>query len=314
MLIAPRMLFAQATRHHRLGLLAVSDESTTKLLFLDPFLAGMRARGYMVGQNFQLDVRHGNGDARRLPALADELIALRPDVLLGIETAVRVMASKTSTIPIILVASSDPVAAGLVKSLARPGTNVTGMAMQFDSLIAKQIELLTEVVQGMSRIGYLADDSAAAGGRFESYARAAARAKRLTLVTAAAHEPEGIRRAFAQFEKAGAEGVVVASTGALLLHRKTIITEATRLRLPSIYSEVQNPRSGGLASYGADTAETYRTDVPPYVERILKGAKPAELALQQPTKYVLVINLKAARDIGIDIPRSVLLRADQVIE
>lgn len=311
MLIAPCWAFGQATKLHRLGLLAVSDEATTKVLFLDAFLAGMRERGYVMGRNLSLDARYGRGDTSRLPALADELIALKPDVLLGIETAVRVMVSKTSTIPIVLVASSDPVAAGLVKSLARSGTNVTGMAMQFDSLIAKQIELLSEIVPGMSRVGYLADDSIA-GERFKNYARAASRAKGLALVIAAAHEPDGIRLALGEFAKARAEGVVVASTGALLLHRRTIIDEARRLRLPTMHSEIENPRSGAIASYGADTAESYRVDVPPYVERLLKGARPADLPLQQPTKYVLVVNLKSAKAIGITIPKSILARADRI--
>lgn len=314
LVVAPRVLFAQPARTYRLGLLAVSDEPTTKLMFVDPFVAGMRERGYEVGRNLVLDVRHAKGDASRLPALADELIALKPDVLLGIETAVRAMAGKTPTIPIVLIASSDPIAAGLVKSLARPGTNVTGMAMHFDALIAKQIELLAEIVPGMSRVGFLADDSASASGRFHNYARAAAGAKRLALTIEAAHEPESIRRAFAGFAKARTQGVVVASTGALLLHRRTIIDEAKRLRLPTMHSELENPRSGALASYGADTAASYRVDVPVYVERILKGAKPAELAMQQPTKYVLVVNLKAAKEIGITIPRSILARADRVIE
>lgn len=314
MLLPPRAVSAQTAKTHRIGLLAVSDEATTRLLFLDPFIAGLRERNYAVGRNLALDLRHANGDASRLPALADELIALKPDILLGIETSVRVMAARTSTIPIVLIASSDPVAAGLVKSLARPGTNVTGMAMQFDSLIAKQVELLAEIVPGMSRVGFLADDSAAAGGRFQEYARAAAAAKRLALTTAAAHEPDGIRRAFMEFAKARSEGVVVASTGALLLHRRSIIDEARRLRLPTMHSEIENPRSGALASYGADTAASYRLDVPPYVERILKGAKPADLAMQQPTKYVLVVNQKSAKEIGIMIPKSILSRADQVIE
>jgi putative ABC transport system substrate-binding protein len=313
-LVTPSLPLAQQSRPHRLGLLAVSDESTTKLMFVDPFVAGMRERGYEIGRNLVLDVRHAKGDASRLPALAGELIALKPDVLLGIESAVRAMAGKTSTIPIVLIASSDPVAAGLVKSLARPGTNVTGMAMQFDALIAKQIELLAEIVPGMSRVGFLADDSASASGRFQNYARGGAGAKRLALTIEAAHEPESIRRAFAGFAKARAQGVVVASTGALLMHRRTIIDEAKRLRLPTMHSELENPRSGALASYGADTAASYRADVPPYVERILKGAKPAELAMQQPTKYVLVVNLKSAKEIGITIPNSILARADRVIE
>jgi putative tryptophan/tyrosine transport system substrate-binding protein len=219
----------------------VSDESTTKLMFVDPFVAGMRERGYEVGRNLVLDVRHAKGDASRLPALADELIALKPDVLLGIETAVRAMAGKTSTIPIVLIASSDPVAAGLVKSLARPGTNVTGMAMQFDALIAKQIELLAEIVPGMSRVGFLADDSAFVDGRFQNYARAAAAAKRLTLTIEAAHEPEGIRRAFAEFAKGRTQGIVVASTGALLLHRRAVIDEAKRLRRSKTRGAARSP-------------------------------------------------------------------------
>lgn len=310
---APGWTFAQAPKRHRLGLLATTDEKSVKPFFLNPFLAGMLDLGYALDRNLVLEIRYARGDMSRLPALADELLALKPDVLLGIEPAAVVLAKKTRTVPIILVGSSDPVAAGLVKSLARPGTNVTGMAHLYHELVPKQIELLTEIVPRMSRVAILSDSSSPAR-HYEQAAQAAASAKGLKLIAAAAHDTEGVRRAFEQFKAERAESVVINPSGTMVFLRHEVIGQAMRLRLPAIYAQSEVPRQGGLVSYGADLPASYRHDVPRFVDRILKGAKPADVPVQQTTKYELVINLKAARDIGLKVPQSVLLRADQVIE
>lgn len=311
---APGWLLAQAPKRHRLGLLATTDEKSVKPFFLDAFLAGMLDLGYALDRNLALEIRYARGDMSRLPALADELLALKPDVLMGIETPAVVLARETSTVPIVLVGSADPVAAGLVKSLARPGTNVTGMAHLYLDLVAKQVELLTEIVPTMSRVAFLNDSSAFARDRFLQFAQAAAKAKGLQLIDASAQDAEGMRRAFAQFKAERAEGVVISPSGTMVFLRHEVMRQATLLRLPAIYAQSEVPQQGGLVSYGADLPASYRRDVPRFVDRILKGAKPADLPVQQTTKYELVINLKAAREIGVKVPQSILLRADRVIE
>ena len=314
LLSLPALALAQAPKRHRLGLLATTDELSVKPFFLDTFLAGMLDLGYALDRNFVLDIRYARGDMSRLPALADELLALKPDLVMGIETAAAVLSKKTTTVPIVLVGSADPVAAGLVKSLAHPGTNVTGMAHLYVELIAKQIELLTEMIPRMSRIAFLNDSSAVARDRFQQSAQAAAKAKGLKLIEASAQDAEGVRRAFAHFKTERAEGVVINPSGTMVVQRHEIMREALRLRLPAVYAQGEVPQQGGLVSYGANLPASYRLEVPRFVDRILKGAKPADLPVQQTTRYELVINLKAARNIGITIPKSVLLRADRVIE
>ena len=313
-LAAPALVLGQAPKRHRLALLATTDEKTVKTFFLDAFLTGMLDLGYALDRNLTLHIRYADGDMSRLPALADELILLKPDALLGIEPAAVVLAKKTSIVPIVLVGSSDPVAAGLVKSLARPGTNVTGMAHLYVDLVGKQIELLTEMAPKISRIALLNDSSSLARERFEQAAQAGAIARRLQLVIGSVQDADGVRRAFAQFKAERVEGVVVGPSGTMVFLRREIMRHATLLRLPAIYAQGDIPREGGLASYGADLPTSYRRDIPRFVDRILKGEKPADLPVERTTKYELVINMKAARDVGLSIPKSILLRADRVIE
>jgi len=317
-LVLPGRAFAQATRRFRVGCLWFTSESSAKP-FVEAFLAGLLDLGYVPGRNVVLDMRYAGGDSGRLPALADELIALKPDVLVGLETAAVVMKSKTATIPIVLVASADPLAARLVHSLARPGTNVTGMAYRIDDLLAKHIELLIEIVPKMSRIALfnyalLASDPAASlAARMEQIARKAAAAKGLTLIVASARDAEGVRQAFAGLEKERPEGIVVAGTAPMFLLRHEIIEHAQRLRLPAISSLPEWVQAGGLIGYGPNNLWHFRYSAT-YVHRILTGAKPAELPVEQAAKFEFAVNLKTAREIGLTIPQSILLRADRVIE
>ena len=304
---------AQPGKSYRLAFLSTTDEQSLKAFFLDAFLAGLADLGYTRGANFTLEIRYARGDMSRLPALASELIALKPDVLLGIEPAALALRRATSVVPIVLVGSSDPVAAGLVKSLARPGTNVTGMAHLYHELVAKQIELLMETAPGMSRVGLL-QDPPQTGDRLEHAARAAAKERKADLVRVSVQDPAGVPSAFERFKAEGVQGVVVGPSGTMVFLRREIMKQAARFRLPLIYAQSDVPRDGGLMSYGADLPYSYRRDVPRFVDRILKGEKTAEMAVQQTTKYELVVNLKAAAGIGLSIPRSVLLRADQVIQ
>ena len=312
-LALPSWARGQTPKVYRLGWLSTSDEATTKPFLEGAFLSGMRELGYEAGRNLVVDVRYSKGDASRLPALSDELIALKPDVLLGIESACRVMAKKTSSIPIVILASLDPVAAGLVKSLSRPGTNVTGMSNHL--LTAKHIELLAEIAPKLSRIVLINDASFAGRESIERMAREAVVAKKLALLAInATPSPEGIRAAFAQAGNQRDTGVVVGSTGPLNFVRSTIAQEASRMRVPAVYGFAPSVDAGGLISYGANLMESIRKEVPPIVDRILKGANPAEMPVQQSAKFEMVINLKTAREIGLKIPQTVLFRADRVIE
>ena len=314
-LAIPGWARSQAPKVYRLGWLSTSDEASTFPLLEGAFLKGMREMGYSVGRNLAVDARYSRGDASRLPALTDELIALKPDVLLGIESACRVMARKTSTIPIVILASVDPVAAGLVKSLARPGTNVTGISNQYRVLIAKHIELLTEIVPKLSRVALLNDASFAGRETYERSARESAKSKGLNLtVIEAVPDPGGIRAAFEQIAKQRPQGVAVGVTGPLSFVRQAIASEAARIRIPTVYGASNFVDSGGLISYGPNIAESFRTEVAPMVDRILKGAIPAEMPVQQSAKFEMIINQKTARQIGLTIPKTVLFRADRVIE
>lgn len=315
----PGWLAAQSARRFRVGCLWVSNEAAAKP-FRDAFFAGMREYGYVVGRNLAVDERYAEANYSRLPALADELIALRPDVLVGIESAVVALRSRTTTIPIVLVGGVNPVGAGLVKSLSRPGTNVTGHAYRHDELIAKHIEFLTEINPKIRRVALFnlaaaGDDvGASISAQYEQYARKAASAKGLTLVVVAARDAQGVRQAFARLEEERPEGLVVAPSGFTWQFRNEIIRETRRLKIPSITSNPQEwADSGGLATYGASFLDNYR-HVARYVDRIFKGAKPAELPIEEMAKFELVVNLRTAREIGVTIPQVLLFRADRVIE
>lgn len=318
-LSAPLVL-AHAQRQFRIGILWATDEVAVKAAG-GAFLAGLQDFGYVPGKNLVVDVRHARGDHTRLPALAAELIALKPDILVGIESVAIVLRSKTTTIPIVLLGGPDPVAAGLAKSVARPGTNVTGNAFRVDELIVKQIELLMEVVPEVSRIALLNYDPAPeerainhVPRRYEEFARGAAAAKALALRVVAARDPAGLSQAFAVLDQVRPHGLVVASSGALYQFRQQIVDAAHRLRLPSISSLPPGwLEAGGLLDYGPDFLKHYRYAAR-FVDRILTGANPAEIPIEYPTTFQLSVNLKTAREIGITMPRSILLRADRVIE
>lgn len=307
---------AQSTKRFRMGWLWVAGESAVKP-FEQALLAGLRDRGYLVGQNLAVDIRYGNGDPARLPALADELIALNPDVLVGIEAPARAFKAKTSTIPIVLtVPSGDLIADGFVKSHARPGTNVTGMAWHSGPLVGKQVEFLSELVPRMSRLVLLLDDtftSASAREQIEQSARTAARSKGSTVTLVVARDSQSLREAFAVIEKERPDALLVQGSGSLNNLRREISEGARRLRLPAVTGVIPFADAGLLLAYGANLIESHRYAAR-YVDQILKGANAAELPMEQPAVFELVINMKTARELGLTIPQSMLLRADRVIE
>lgn len=323
LLAAPLVGAQQPRKRFRVGVLLIASEASAKPLN-QAFLAGLHDRGYVPGQNLVVDFRNADSDRNRLPGLADELIALKPDVLVGTEITGTVMKAKTASVPIVLLISSDPVAGDLVKSLGRPGTNVTGMSGQLDLLAAKQLELLIEFLPKMSRVALLGESQIGVkdAGISDPYwdkdpfALALApilKAKGLTLVVVRARDSESLRKAFAALKQQRIEGLVIPQNAIIVNLRTEIIGEVTRLRIPTVAGYAGFAMSGGLLSYGVNLTETYRYAAK-FVDLILKGAKPADLPVEQVSKYELLVNQKTARELGLKIPQSILLRADRVIE
>jgi len=320
-LLAARLASAQQpARRFRVGVLQIAVEARVKS-FDQAFLAGLRDRGYLLGQNLVVDFRYSDGDPDRLQALADELIALKPDVLVGSEITSSYMKAKTSTLPIVLLTSADPVAAGLVLSLARPGTNVTGMAGLMYPLVAKQVELLTELVPKMSRLALLAPpfdppkDHPYFGRPepWESATRAAAKVKGLALLAVKVRDSESLREAFTTLEKERPDGLLIPTNAVVTRLTREIIDGARRLRLPTISGYAQFVEAGGLLSYGPNFVENYRYAAK-FVDLILKGAKPGDLPVEQVSKFEFLVNQRTARELGLKIPQSILVRADRAIE
>ena len=315
---APGWACAQAQKIYRLGwLITAEDEAGMKRLFDNVYLPALRDLGYESGRNLEVHVRLSRGHVSRQAGLAEELIALKPDVLLGPEAACVSMAQRTSTIPIVITSSTDPVASGLVKSLARPGTNVTGWSHLI--LTAKHVELLSEVAPKISRVVLINDASYSRSSpniqTYDRLAREAAAARKLdSLIVYATATPEGIREAFTEAGRLRNTGIVVAPTAPLNFQRGVIVQEAAQSSIPTVYPFSTYVNAGGLISYGANFAESFRREIAPMIDRILRGANPAEIPVQQSTKFELIVNMKAAREIRLTIPQMVLLRADRVIE
>ena len=282
----------------------------------EAFLAGMKDHGYEVGRNLIVDTRYAEGDPARWPAIADELIALRPDVLLVSSTGnTIVMKSKTTTIPIVMGSVGDPVGDGIVQSLARPGGNVTGNSLQIVELGAKQIELMTEMLPGARRVALLVDLSQPSSqrDRYEQVANAAAAAKRLALEAHRIDSREEVLQVFRNLGTRQADALIIAPAPRFNVLRPEICQSAAKIRLPVIGFSAEWPQDGALMSYSPSWPEAYRRAAY-FVDRIFKGAKPADLPVEQPTKFELIVNLKTAKALGITIPRPILLRADRVIE
>ena len=304
---------AQAGKIYRVASVAMAGETTTRP-YQQIFLAAMREHGYVVGRNLVYELRYANGEPARLPGLVDELIALKPDVLTGIEQVARVMKNKTSTIPIVLTNSSDPVAAGLVQSLARPGGNVTGASYLFEQLGPKHMELLREILPRLAKVGQLHDTTVPASKAAEENARQAARKLGLAYVPYYVASRSDVEKALAEMAKDRPDALVPGAGSGILFGLRLMVSENTlRLRIAYTASVAAYAEAGALLSYGAKLEEGFRLAAT-YVDRILKGSKPGELPVQQPTRFEMVINLKTAKVLGLTIPKSVLLRADRVIE
>lgn len=301
-------------RVYRLGVLAPGTRSTSTTGLVQRLVPDMRELGYVEGQNFVLDARFGEDRADLLP-IVRELIQLKPDAIILIGTlAIGAGMKATSTIPLVFLTNVDPVAAGLVASLSRPGGNVTGILIAPDGTLAgKKLELLRELVPSATRIAMLMPDDQGVGMRQQlKEAQMAAASLNVELVVVTVRGGD-YARAFATIGAARCASIFVGAHSRFLRDRNRIIELAAIRRLPAIYEWPQQVKDGGLMSYGASDTETYRR-VAVYVDRIFKGAAPGELPVEQPSKLLLVINLKTANRMGLTIPPSLLLRADEVIQ
>ena len=282
---------------------------------LATFMQGLQELGWTAGGNLRIDYRWSPGDLARLRKDAAELIALRPEVILaGVGPTTSTLQQVTRTIPIIMAQGIDPVGNGYVDSLARPGGNTTGF-IQFEySLAGKWMELLKEIAPGITRVGVLREPGTphASIGQW-TMIQAVAQSFGAELKPIELHDANGIERAVTAFAQSPNAGLIVVVSAASLTHRELIIALAARHRLPTVYAYRVFVTHGGLITYGPDIASQYRRAAG-YVDRILKGENPADMPVQAPTKYELVINLKTAKALGLDIPATVLARADEVIE
>ena len=278
------------------------------------FQQGLQQLGWADGRNFRIDVRMGGGDADRTRRYAEELVALAPDVILVTGAAgVTPILKATRTVPVVFTSVVDPVGAGFVESLARPGGNATGFVSFEYGLSAKLLELLKEVAPGVKRVAVIRDPDISAGtGQFGAI-QAAAPSLGLDLIAINPREAGEVERAIAAFARTPNGGLITTSSALAVIRRDLIIGLAAKHKLPAIYYRRLFAASGGLVSYGSDVIDQLRRAAG-YVDRILKGEKPAELPVQAPNKYEFVINLKTAKALGLTIPPSVLARADEVIE
>ena len=302
-------------RVRRVGMIMnATAEETEAQSYVAAFQQGMQESGWSVGRNLRIDLRWGGADTDRMRRYAAELAALSPDVMIAAGgVVVTAIHRVTKAIPIVFAQSIDPVGAGHVESLARPGGNVTGFAQFEYGLAGKWPELLKEIVPGLKRVGVVRDPANAAGIGQWAIIQAAATATGMEVTPLPVREPGEIERGIAAFARSPDGGVVVPASASATLHRDLVIASTLRHRVPAVFPYRHFVAAGGLISYGPDLLGQYRRAAG-YVDRIFKGEKPADLPVQAPTRYNLTVNLKTARAIGLTMPPAVLARADEVIE
>jgi len=305
----------QPDQMRRIGvLISTASDDPVGQARVATFLQGLQQLGWTDGRNMRIDTRWASNNADNGRKYAAELIALAPDVILaGGSLATSSLLQATRAVPIVFALVPDPVGAGYVDSLARPGGNATGFASIDYSMGAKWLELLKEIAPGVTRVAVLRDSTVPTGiGQFGAI-QSVAPSVGVELRPVDARDLGEIERAITAFAGAPNGGLIVTQSGFTILHRKLIITLAAQHRLPAIYAYSSHVADGGLISYGPDSMDAYRRAAG-YVDRILRGEKPADLPVQAPTKYELAINLKTAKALGITVPPTLLARADEVIE
>jgi putative tryptophan/tyrosine transport system substrate-binding protein len=305
----------QPERMRRIGtLMNVAETDREAPARIAAFLAGLQQLGWTDGRNVRIDHRWAAGDAERYPRYAAELVALAPDVILATAgPSVVALRQATHTVPIVFVQLIDPVGAGLVASLARPGGNITGFTAFEYGMSPKWLELLKEIAPRVTRVAVVRDPGITAGiGQFAAI-QVAAPSFGVELSAIDGREAGELERAVAAFARGTNGGLIVTASPAIAARRELIMTLAARHRLPAVYPFRYYVADGGLIAYGSEWTDQYRRAAG-YVDRILKGEKPADLPVQAPTQYELAINLKTAKALGLDLPATLLARADEVIE
>jgi len=304
----------QTERIRRIGVLmnlaADDPESSARLT---AFVQGLQELGWTDGRNVRIDTRWGAGDAELIRRYAVELVALSPDIILASGAGMYALQQVTREVPIVFVLVPDPVGAGIVLSLARPGGNATGFTPYEYGISAKWLELLKEIAPRVMRVAVVRDAALAAGMAQWGALQSAAPSFGVDLTPVGVHDAGEIERALTAFARSQNGGLIVTSSALATTHRNLIVTLAARHKLPAVYYARFSVIEGGLISYGPSFVDPFRRAAG-YIDRILKGEKPADLPVQAPTKYELVINLKTARALGLDIPAALLARADEVIE
>jgi putative ABC transport system substrate-binding protein len=280
----------------------------------DAFLRGMRELGYVEGKNLVIEWRFADGKLERLPALAAELVQLKVDVIVAVASpAIGAAQKETTTIPIVMAITGDPVGSGFVKTLARPGGNITGLSNMGGDTGAKLLELLLTVVPKASRVAVLLTPTSTTYRTILESVQAAAQKVGVKTLVAEASSSQEIDNAFSMMVREKADAVIVGSSSFFGQQRRQIAELALGYRIPSMFALRTNVEAGGLISYGQNIADDFRRSAT-YVDKILKGAKPGDMPVEQPTRFELVVNLKTAKALGVTIPQTILLRADEVIE
>jgi putative ABC transport system substrate-binding protein len=309
---APSAQAQQPGKIPRIGVLITASASIASPR-LQAFQQGLRDLGYVEGQNIQFEYRYAEGKPDTLPELINELIALKVDLIVA-DTSNATQAAKnaTQTIPVVFTSANDPVGDRQVSSLARPGGNLTGFSLLAADLNGKRLELLKEAFPKITRVAFLPITGEAIGEKRFNEAEVAAKGLRLQLQRLNAKGADDLVNGFEAVKRAGAQALIVHPSTFAVTNRSRIIDLAAQYRLPAIYPSTPYAEAGGLMSYGPDVVDNYRRAAV-YVDKILKGTKPGDLPVQQPMKFEFIINVKAAKQIGLTIPPNVLVRADRVI-
>jgi len=316
LLVAPLAAEAQQPeRMRRVGVLMQYAENDPEgLRRATAFRQGLEKLGWTIGRDLQIDYQWGIGDSDWIRSAAMRLLRLAPDVILANGgAAARAAQEAVRTVPIIFIGAADPVADGFVQSLSRPGGNLTGFTVLEPSVGAKLLELLKEIAPRISRVAVMTNPDSPSGPRLHDAVAAAAARFAVMVVTASVREPTEIEAAMTRLAREPAYGLIVPPDPSINTHRKLIVELAARHRLPAAYALRAATVEGGLMSYGVDILDLFQRAAA-YADRILKGERPANLPVQNPTKFELIINLKTAKALGLTVPQSLLLRADQVIE
>jgi putative ABC transport system substrate-binding protein len=303
----------QPARIHRIGILAAPSASFFSAR-VEAFRQRLRELGYVEGKNLFIEYRYAEGKPERLPDLAAELVRLKVDVIVTGGGPTILAAKKASgTIPIIFAPSNDPVGAGLVSSLARPGGNITGLSNIAQDLGGKRLELLKEAFPKVTRVAFLWQSSGTRGNLPLTEMEAAAKALGLKLLSLPVRSLDDFDSAFARAKRDGAQALITSTGGLIATQQRQVLDFAAKNRLPAMYPTSEFVKAGGLMSYAANYADLFRRAAD-FVDKILKGTKPADMPVEQPTKFEFLVNLKTAKQIGLTIPQKVLARADKVIK